>query len=182
MVGTEPRVEFPPGVRGAGRGPDGMLTPAEAAVLADLARGRAVLEIGSWCGLSALVMAKTASAVFALDWHRGDAEMGGHDTAAEFLANVRRHAAGRCPVTALVGRAEDVLPVLSDRAFGLVYVDGAHDETSVRRDTAAALRLVSPGGHVAWHDADRPAVARVIAAAAPAARYGPDRLAWARVF
>ncbi len=179
---VESVVVFPPGVRGAGHGTDGMLTAAEAGVLADLARGRTVLEVGSWCGLSALVMATTAARVFCLDWHQGDPEMGGQDTLGEFLTNLRRHAAGRCEIVPLVGDAEAVLPVLRNGAFGMAYVDGSHDAASVRRDTAHALRLTHPGGVVAWHDADRPAVSSVIAAFCPGATFGPDRLAWVERF
>lgn len=169
---------FPAGVRGAGDGKDGMLTEPEAEFLARLARGRVVLEIGSWCGLSAIVMSRTARSLYCLDWHQGDGEMGQHDTLAEFTANVRRYADKRCAIVSLVGRAETVLPLLRDGSFGLVYIDGAHDPASVEHDTGHALRLLRPGGLVAWHDADRETVRRTINGFLPAARFGPDRIAW----
>lgn len=33
-----------------------------------------------------------------------------------------------------------------------VFVDGAHDYQSVRKDTENALRLLRPGGVILWHD------------------------------
>jgi predicted O-methyltransferase YrrM len=172
------RTIFPAGVRGAGDGKDGMLTEAEAELLAQLARGREVLEIGSWCGLSAIVMSRTARRVWCLDWHHGDGEMGNQDTLAEFMTNIRRHADERCSIEVLVGRTEAVLPVLKDGTFGLVYIDGSHDPIDVQHDTRHALRLLKPGGLVAWHDADREPVRRTIETFLPAAQFGPDRIAW----
>lgn len=181
-VVAPPTIAFPPGVRGAGDGIDGMLTQAEGATLAELARGRVVLEIGSWCGLSTIIMAGSAKMVYALDWHRGDGEMGSQDTLSEFFRNIRRHAFGRCPIVPLIGPAADVLPVLRDASFDMVYVDGAHDPASVQRDTAQAKRLVRRGGFIAWHDANRTAVRCAINDFVGSANYGPDRLAWAEVF
>jgi len=34
----------------------------------------------------------------------------------------------------------------------LIFVDGAHAYTYVKGDSARALRMVAPGGHVLWHD------------------------------
>ena len=78
-------------------------------------------------------------------------------------------------VVAVVGKVEDVAPLLASGTFGLVWIDGAHDAESVARDTALALRVLSPGGTIAWHDWDYESVR---AGASPAALWhnGPARM------
>lgn len=39
-----------------------------------------------------------------------------------------------------------------ERSIGLVWVDGAHDYETVASDTAAAFKLLQPGGAIVWHD------------------------------
>lgn len=38
------------------------------------------------------------------------------------------------------------------RSVDFVFIDGAHDYESVRKDTENALRIVRPGGVIVWHD------------------------------
>jgi predicted O-methyltransferase YrrM len=140
------------------RGYPGMLTVEEATKLAELARDKVVLEIGSWCGLSTVVMAKEAKQVYALDWHCGDEEMGPHDTLGELRQNALNNRVNH-KLIYLVGRSQDVLPKLAANSFGLVYVDGAHDYYSVRHDGEHAFRLAPV---VVFHDADRAEVRRAI--------------------
>jgi protein-L-isoaspartate O-methyltransferase len=53
--------------------------PAEGKALAEMARGKRVLEVGSYCGLSTVCMARTAKHVVSVDPHdgRGTAESRG---------------------------------------------------------------------------------------------------------
>lgn len=39
-----------------------------------------------------------------------------------------------------------------ERSVDLVFIDGAHDYESVRKDSENALRIVRPGGVILWHD------------------------------
>ena len=94
------------------------VTDAEAARLADLARDRIVLEVGSWYGLSTIVMARTAAMVHAVDWHRGDPHAGKRETLTTFWSNLERHDV-RDKVVIHVGRAEVVLPMLRVRVLRL---------------------------------------------------------------
>lgn len=128
------------------------MSEEEALLLAALASDRAVLEIGAWRGRSTVALARLARLVVSVDWHRGDAGSGGEWTLPEFCsALTAANAWGK--VVPVVGRSEDIAPHLCG-PFGLVWVDGAHDAESVARDTALALRVVGPGGVVAWHDWD----------------------------
>jgi SAM-dependent methyltransferase len=39
-----------------------------------------------------------------------------------------------------------------ERSVDFVFIDGAHDYESVRKDSQNALRIVRPGGVILWHD------------------------------
>ena len=123
--------------------PPGWLTQPEAEVLERLARGRTVLEIGSFRGRSTVAMARVAKRVFALDWFRGDKNCGSAFTLPAFLDALAYHHV-EDKVVILAGRVEELAPYLVG-PFDMVYVDGAHDEESVERDTRLAVRLTTRG-------------------------------------
>jgi predicted O-methyltransferase YrrM len=128
--------------------PEGWLLPAEARVLAELAFGVDVLELGAYKGRSTVAMARTARRVFSVDWHHGDTGTGEADTLAEFMANI----ALAKNVVPIVGSFRDVLPFLMPAAFHLVFIDGAHDYDSVVTDAEWAELMVAPSGYIAAHD------------------------------
>ena len=49
------------------------------------------------------------------------------------------------------------------RSIDFVFIDGAHDLGSIRKDTENALRVVRPGGTIFWHDYNNPVVPDVTA-------------------
>lgn len=151
---TPPSI-LPAGVRGHGDGNDGMLTEEEAETLARLAKDKIVLEMGSWVGLSTIVLARVAKEVVSVDWHQGDQEMGHQRTLTEFIRNLQTHSPLKAAVSFMVGKFSKILPVLRDNAFDMAYIDGAHDTDSVVHDTKQAVRVVKQGGILAWHDANR---------------------------
>lgn len=130
------------------------VTEAEADRLAELAKDRTVLEVGSWYGLSTIVMARTAAMVHAVDWHRGDAHAGRRETLTVFWANLERYDV-RDRVVVHVGRAEVVLPMLREASFDLAFVDGFHETKAVTRDARLILPLLRPGALLAFHDYGR---------------------------
>jgi hypothetical protein len=133
----------------------GWLEPIEGHALAEVARNRTVLEIGSYAGRSTICMAQTALAVHAVDHHQGDAGTGPADTLAAFTENINRYGvAGK--VFPYVGRSTEVQ--LNGTLFDMAFIDGAHDELSVRTDLAVAMNRLKPGGVIAMHDWDYPAV------------------------
>jgi SAM-dependent methyltransferase len=135
----------------------GWLTFPEAAKLVELARGKRVVEIGSYHGKSTVAMAQVAELVRSIDWHEGDAGSGPGGTLPFLKATLERYGVVE-KVTLHVGRTEVMAPRLPAKAFDLVFIDGAHDEANVRIDIAAALRLVKPGGTIAFHDWPMPSV------------------------
>lgn len=137
---------------------------AEIRALAQLAAGRLVLEVGTFRGFSAVLMARAgALRVHSVDWHMGGAELGYQDTLAECWANLERFGV-RDRVVLHVGRSEVVLPLLQRCSFDLAFIDGGHDRAP--DDTALVLPLVRPGGLIAWHDMNGWQVPRAIATAA----------------
>lgn len=125
---------------------DGWLLPEEGRALAELARGKRVLEIGSYCGLSTVCMARTAEHVVAMDYFDGRGTVSKRDTLPAFEANLRRYGV-RDRVQICHPDAAIPLP-----GYDLVFIDGAHDRKSVDADIRKALSVLNPGGLLAFHD------------------------------
>jgi predicted O-methyltransferase YrrM len=156
---------------------DGWLNPAEGQVLASLAAGWTVLELGSYKGRSTVCMAASARLVVAVDWHNGDSACGHEDTAPDFLRNLTDHGV-RDHVVPIIGRIEQAAPFLVSSAFELAFVDGAHDAESTESATRLALRCVAPGGVIAWHDWNYSSVREAVAACGLKPNSFRDSLAW----
>lgn len=124
---------------------------SECEALCELARGRCVLELGSWYGRSTIALASVARVLHAVDWHHGDPHSGPSDTLGPLVERLRTHEL-LDSVVLHVGRNEDVLPLLRDGLFGLVFVDSFHARSAVERDIELAYRLLEPGGVIAFHD------------------------------
>ncbi len=124
----------------------GWLTQAEGEALAELARGKRVLEIGSYFGRSTICMAQTAERVTAIDYWDGRGTPVPQDTLPKFKENLARY-----------GVAHKVDAVTPDKAhnrhsFDFIFIDGAHDLGSVQNDIAYAQQLLAPGGLIGFHD------------------------------
>ncbi len=129
----------------------GWLTESEAKTLARLARGKTVVEMGSYCGRSTIAMAQLATSVDSIDWHHGDEMSGSGGTLENLRYNLAQYRVEE-RVRVHKGRTEDVAPTLPSKVFDLAFIDAAHDEKNVRIDVSQALRLVKPGGTIAFHD------------------------------
>lgn len=132
----------------------GWLLEAEGKTLAELARGQRVLEIGSYCGLSTICMARTAEHVTAVDYFDGRGTPVPQETLAEFKANIERY-----------GLTEKVTIQYPDwltrgelprPEFTLALIDGAHEYDAVAADVVKAMNLLAPGGLLAFHDYKHP--------------------------
>ncbi len=128
-----------------------------------------IAEVGSWKGRSTILLARalneadaSGAKVWAIDHHVGsDEDQHRELLAAEgstldgFLANI---AAGGVEdrVVPLVMSSVDGAAELARRGvlLRMVFIDGAHDEASVRADIRAFLPLVRAGGLIAMHDCE----------------------------
>lgn len=149
-------------VPAAAEGPDfrfpadvpGWLTETEGRALARMARGKDVLEIGSWCGRSTVCLAQTARRVVAVDPHDSRATLPeAEDTWPRFLGSLGRYGVAE-RVEARRGTSAAVLPDLAadGERFDLAFIDGAHDYANVARDADLATAVLKPGGLLAFHD------------------------------
>ena len=120
-------------------------------VVPELARERVVLELGAQYGHSTVAMAEVALAVWSVDWHHGDPQAGLKDTLADYMANVRA-SVGVSRIIPVVGRFEDVLPLLRPASFDLVFHDGYHQLEAMVRDLTLARPLLKWAGAIAAHD------------------------------
>ncbi|HEY3182509.1 MAG TPA: class I SAM-dependent methyltransferase [Gaiellaceae bacterium] len=151
---ARPRGAFAPDVASS-------LTEAEANLLAELARGKVALELGSWFGRSTIALASTAERVHAIDSHGGDSHTGPLSTLSSFLRNLRRYGV-RDRVVVHLGDVDEVARVLAPASFDVAFVDGLHTREAVERDAQLLRPLVRDGGVIAFHDYGRYDVTEVV--------------------
>ena len=150
------------------RGVEGWMSDDQARTLFDRAAalppGAQIVEIGSYRGRSAIVLARAAAGsgarVTAVDPHagndRGPRQIEGSPDEGEedhraFRENLSR--AGVADAVRHVRRpSQDALDAV-DGPLDLLYVDGAHRFGPARDDLARWGERVRPGGHMLVHDA-----------------------------
>jgi predicted O-methyltransferase YrrM len=143
---------------------------ALAVVALEAARVGPLLEIGSYCGKSALYLGAAARAagtvVFSIDHHHGSAEQQPgwehHDPAVVDAATGRIDTLPWFRRAVLDAGLDDVvITVVGDsvtvasywgRPLGLCFVDGGHALDVVRADYQAWRGHVASGGYLAFHD------------------------------
>ena len=128
----------------------GWLAPDEALTLAEMAEGKDVLEIGSFCGKSTVCMARVAKSVTCCDYWDGRGTAEPRSTYAEFRETIKRYG--------VAGKISELHPDddVPQSQFDLVFIDGDHSRESVQTDIVKALQALRPGGLIAFHDYHRP--------------------------
>jgi predicted O-methyltransferase YrrM len=122
------------------------ISPEQAKLLAELARGRSVLEIGTGTGLSAEWMARTARSV----------------TTYDVDSEVERLVWPHLPRN-VTARNRTVSP-LSGGPYEMVFVDGLHDHAAVLADIQEARPLTDLTTIWVFHDYHMQGVSGAIAA------------------
>jgi predicted O-methyltransferase YrrM len=154
------------------------LTEAETVEIQRLANGQQVLEIGSAYGYSAILMAfGGAQHVLAVDPHGGQWSFAMPDSLAVMQRNLEIFDV-QVSVSMVLARSEIIMPALYDSGarFGFVFVDGEHAEPVVDHDLTWALKLVAPGGVIAFHDFGEVTCGGVEAALSKRRPEGPTRI------
>jgi hypothetical protein len=144
-------------------GVEGWLSDGQARRLWDCAvavpAGGRVVEIGSFRGRSAIVMARAGAEVVAIDPHagndRGPQEIHGSPDVGQtdhqaFLANLERAGVAQS-VRHVRAPSQDALGAV-EGPIDLLYVDGAHRYGPARDDIARWGARVRPGGRMLVHD------------------------------
>jgi len=152
----------------------GFLDPEEGQRLYDTARLAgamgACLEIGSYCGKSALYLGlgcKASGAVlFSIDHHRGSEEQQpGEEYFDPSLFDIHANAMDTLPHFRQTLRRADleetVVPIVApstvvargwETPLGLVFIDGGHALETARSDYNCWAKHVMPGGYLMIHD------------------------------
>jgi len=129
-----------------------------------------LLEVGTWCGKSAVYLgaaaAEAGTVLFTVDHHRGSEEnqpgWEHHDPAVvdprtgriDTLPFFRRtiEAAGLAPTVIAVVGDSAVVAAHWGTPLGLVFVDGGHGMVPAHADYEGWVPHVAPGGYLAVHD------------------------------
>jgi predicted O-methyltransferase YrrM len=166
-------VAMPAAALVAARAAVGFMPDDEGMALFDLGLSGAelgpLLEIGSYCGKSAIYLGAAArqagTALFSIDHHRGseenqpgqryhDPRLVDGDGRLDTLPWFRQAIAGADleeTVVAIVGRSDQVAHHWST-PLGLVFIDGGHSEAAAQGDYDAWSGFLVPGGILAIHD------------------------------
>lgn len=143
----------------------GWLTEKEGRALARLAKKRAVLEVGSYKGLSTVWMARAASCLVAVDTFDGrdtptencDGSVNTNaplrDTYIDFMENIEKYQV-KDVVSVVKGESRHALPEVHD-FFDFAFIDGAHDPENLKTDLKLAKRTLRADGLIAFHDYGR---------------------------
>jgi hypothetical protein len=127
--------------------------------------GGRYLEVGSWMGLSSMIVLKGAlsrgnfsAKIFCVDTWEGSVEHAGMDIIENqglfdvFLQNIRR--TGACDwITPLRGRSTDIAKTVADESFDIIFIDGDHTFDGCYADLVAWLPKVKKNGRFLGHDA-----------------------------
>jgi predicted O-methyltransferase YrrM len=140
---------------------DGWISDAETKYLFTLAKncGGNIVDIGCWKGRSTVSLALgckagTGGRVFAIDPHHGTVDRYGvSDTEPYFRDNIKRAGVNDI-VVPLVMKSEEAAIGWAE-STSLVWVDGASDYESVKKDFLLWEPHLKEGGLIAFHDVMR---------------------------
>jgi len=137
-----------------------LLIAAVARALTTLPQEATVVEIGSYCGRSTVVLGgvvKSLSAeakVYAIDPH--DGVVGALDQGLQFekptLHTFQRNIADAALTSIIEMIPQYSFNVVWDKPIGFLLIDGLHDYTNVARDFYHFEPWVVPAGYIAFHD------------------------------
>ena len=112
--------------------------------------GAMILEVGSYLGGSAVAMSAVAPSaeIHCVDtWQGSEGMVDTSELLRRFLHNVR----GR-NIRPIMGRSFDVLQLLPDDAYAVVYIDGDHSAAGAYHDMARGWSKLRVGGVMLVHD------------------------------
>jgi len=141
----------PPRIHDLANAAGGWLRPAEGDLLFHLAgqcRAGCIVEIGSFQGKSITFLAAGSDTaarvpVYSIDPHTGN-------SFPAFQQQVAR--SGFAHLVRPIVATSQQAAIDFDEQIGLLFIDGAHDDASVKSDWDQWVPKVLPGGYVAMHD------------------------------
>lgn len=119
------------------------------------------LEIGAYCGGSAVSVAQTyarhpESKITCIDpwvdYDEYDEYKGEQNTIYEnFCKNIKTYEI-ESKIIAIRGFSHEVLPKLQDNCYDMIYVDGNHEAEYALEDLVLCFRKLKPGGYIIVDD------------------------------
>lgn len=129
----------------------GYIWDPELEALMRYAKGRYVVEVGTWKGRSAIPMATVAKQVHCVDTWLGDAFAGFGNFWPEFDENRKRYHLNN--IFPHIGRMEEVLPCFAQGMFSMGFYDADHTGDATYTGLTLLGRLLSMSGDIlAVHD------------------------------
>lgn len=144
---------------------EGWISPGEDAELYAVALGcqkdHVIVEIGSWKGLSTIIMATASKRsngvqIYAVDPHHGGNQ--GIPSAASiptldaFMANIRKYGVENL-VTPIVNVSEYAAKyILKNKKVGVVFIDATHTYEEAKKDFGLWYPILAVGGTMVFHD------------------------------
>lgn len=145
-----------------------MAVDEQAIVLTSLAEsvahnGCKLLEIGTWCGDSSMVLGEVARKhnghLYCIDWWKGNTGTELEQIATKqdifsfFWERVLKNELADV-IIPIRCKSEDVAGILAADTFDMIYIDGDHRFESVQRDIINFAPLVRPGGILCGDDCE----------------------------
>jgi predicted O-methyltransferase YrrM len=116
--------------------------------VADLGKPELMVEIGSWIGESAVVLAGAAVKLICVDPWEDYLGAKGSDVYAEFLRRTKTLS----NITSIGLPSIAAAKQFDSGQLDAVYIDGLHDYDSVKQDIIIWRPKLKPGGVLAGHD------------------------------
>lgn len=140
--------------------------------------GDTLAEVGVWFGRSVIYLAQACKRagkrvkIYAVDTFKGEdaAIVARHNGSVRraFEANLQR--CGVADMIEVVESDSAAAAALVPDGLAFAFIDAAHDYESVKRDLAAWIPKVKPGGMIAGHDSQHEPVMRAVIEALPNAK------------
>lgn len=114
---------------------------------------RKSLEIGTCKGYSTAIIAKNTHHLTTVDVHPNRLYKINPMQAAESpsIDEIGMHAFEFNNVTQILTDSSNLSKVLGTQ-YDFIFIDGSHDREHVEEDTMFAMRHITPGGVICWHD------------------------------
>lgn len=120
---------------------EGWLTDKEAEFLAESAKGKLCLEIGTFKGKSTTCLSKTARKVFTIDIF-----------AYSKIEDTIKNLESLKNVELIPAFSTQAAYLFNDFFFDLIFIDGDHEYESVKEDIACFKNKLKRGGMLIFHD------------------------------
>jgi len=131
--------------------------------IAKIINARRAFEFGTFYGSTTLNLALTIPKVYTLDLPRDESDAVLSQADAPIMRDHFERtkmdfegSSAEARITRLYGNSREFNFSRWKEWIDLVFIDGGHDIETVKADTAAALRMVTENGCIAWHDYANP--------------------------